>query len=117
MLCACCLALQTELSGAFKPCLPVVLNALFTCSEFTRRAARSGNAEFAAEVTRWAFHQRGVLRASGVRHRHAGAAPGSAQPSWYRITDVLAVELDIHELVNGAWVPYQCDPPPRLFPP
>ncbi|KAK9822633.1 hypothetical protein WJX81_001489 [Elliptochloris bilobata] len=70
------------------------------------RAPRSGNAAFAAELTRWAFHQRGVLRASALRHRHAGAPAGSPQPSWYRITDVLAVELDIHELVNGAWEPY-----------
>ena len=74
------------------------------------RAARSGNAQFAAELTRWAFHQRGVLRASALRHRHAGAPPGSPQPSWYRVMDVLAVELDIHELVNGAWAPHQCAP-------
>ena len=117
MLRACCMALQTHISGPFKPSLPVVLNALFTRSEFTRRAALSGNAEFATELMRWAFRQRGVLRASGLRHRHAGAAPGSAQPSWYRVTDVLAVEVDIHELVYGAWVPYKCVPPPRLFPP
>ena len=74
------------------------------------RAGRSGNAQFVAEVTRWAFHQRGVLRASALRHRHAGAPPGSAQPSWYRVMDVLAVELDIRELVDGAWAPYQCAP-------
>lgn len=82
----------------------------FSRSRATRRAGRSGNAQFVAEVTRWAFHQRGVLRASALRHRHAGAPAGSAQPSWYRVMDVLAVELDIHELVNGAWAPYQCAP-------
>ncbi len=68
------------------------------------RAERAGNA---------AFHGRGVLRAGALRHRHAGAPADGPQPRWYRITDVIAVELDIQELSGGAWVPYQCAPGPR----
>jgi len=80
-----------------------------------RRAERAGNAAFAAELTRWAFHGRGVLRAGALRHRHAGAPADGPQPRWYRITDVIAVELDIQELSGGAWVPYQCAPGLRAW--
>lgn len=33
-----------------------------------------GNREFAAAVSEWAFHERGVLRASSVRHHPVGSA-------------------------------------------
>ena len=66
---------------------------------------QTGNAEFCAEVAKWAFHKRGVLRVSNVHHNKAGSAE---QPDWYRITDDLDFALDIHELSDGAWKPYRC---------
>lgn len=66
---------------------------------------RTGNAEFCAEVTKWAFHERGVLRVSNERHNHAGS---SEQPDWYRVSDDLEFALDIHEFSEGSWKPYRC---------
>ena len=81
------------------------------------RLDRTGNAEFCAEVTKWAFHERGVLRVSNVHHNKAGL---SEQPDWYRITDDLEFALDIHEFSEGSWKPYRwaqgsaVQQPPRL---
>ena len=68
------------------------------------RLDRTGNAEFCAEVSKWAFHERGVLRVSDVHHNKAGL---SEQPDWYRITDDLEFSLDIHEFCEGSWKPYR----------
>jgi len=68
------------------------------------RFAKSGNREFCDEVTKWAFHERGVLRVSKVHHSHAGK---QEQPDWYRVTDDLQFGLYIHELAGGTWQPYK----------
>lgn len=73
-------------------------------SQLPRRLDRTGNAEFCAEVTKWAFHERGVLRVSNVHHNKAGL---SEQPDWYRITDDLEFALDVHEFSEGSWKPYR----------
>ena len=59
-------------------------------------------------MTKWAFHERGVLRVSNVHHNKAGSAE---QPDWYRITDDLEFALDIHEYSEGAWKPYRSATP------
>ena len=66
---------------------------------------KTGNTEFCAEVTKWAFHERGVLRVSNVHHNKVGS---TEQPDWYRITDDLQFALDIHEYSGGSWKPYRC---------
>lgn len=58
-------------------------------------------------MTRWAFHERGVLRVTNLHHSHAGK---QEQPDWYRVTDDLQFGLDIHELVGGIWQPFRCVP-------
>lgn len=40
-----------------------------------RRAAQSGNRAFCSEVTKWAFHERGVLRVTNLHHKCASLAP------------------------------------------
>ena len=66
--------------------------------------AKSGNEEFLVELTKWAFHQRSVLRASNLRHHYPNETD---QPDRYRITDELVFEIDIHEFRDGQWQPYK----------
>ena len=64
-------------------------------------AANKPNAGFVGDVARWAFSERGVLRASALRHR----VGGELSPALYRINDEVVVELDIEECTSG-----QCNP-------
>ena len=68
------------------------------------RHAEPANREFCTAVTEWAFRERGVLRASNVRHHLSGH---TQQPEAYRVSDDLVFSLDIAELVRGIWQPYQ----------
>lgn len=67
-------------------------------------AAAPGNAPFAADVSRWAFSERGVLRASALRH---GVVGGEQGPAVYRVNDDVKVELDIVECSQGKCGPYR----------
>lgn len=55
-------------------------------------------------MTKWAFHEHGVLRVTNVHHSHAGE---QEQPDWYRVSDDLEFGLDIFELVGGVWQPFK----------
>eukprot|EP00884_Botryococcus_braunii_P008365 jgi/Botrbrau1/1752/Bobra.0217s0010.1 len=67
---------------------------------------KTGNAEFALAISRWAFQQSGKLRASSLRHAKEGEK--ESLPI-YRIKDTLDVSLDLHTLENGVWVPYKAE--------
>ena len=69
----------------------------------TCRHAAPANREFCTAVAEWAFHRRGVLRASHLRHHRVGE---TEQPAAYRVSDELVFSLDIEELVEGSWQPY-----------
>lgn len=86
------------------------------------------NEAFVDAVSKWAFQESGVLRATNVQHRRAdGSHPDKMlkdsqradQPLTlypdaeiardslvYRIKDNLTYSFDLHELKDGAWVPY-----------
>lgn len=68
------------------------------------RYAEPANREFCTAITEWAFHERGVLRTSNLRHHRVGEAD---QPAAYRVSDQLEFSLVIEELVSGTWQPYQ----------
>lgn len=63
----------------------------------------SGNEAFCTEVTKWGFHERGVLELDGMHHHLVGQ---DEQLSWYRIRDDIDFSVNIHELVDGRWQPY-----------
>ena len=63
-----------------------------------------GNAALCDAVTRWAFHERGVLRAGALRHRVVGGPPS---PELYRINDEVEVEVGIEECTDGVCRPYE----------
>lgn len=66
--------------------------------------AKTGNEQFLVELTRWAFHERSVLRASNLRHHPPNS---TEQPSRYRITDEVVFEVDIAQYKDGRWQPYK----------
>lgn len=89
------------------PILPLLLEQFprLTCVYgMNSRYPQSGNRLFCDEITKWAFHERGVLRVTNLRHNHAGSAE---QPHWYRVSDDLELKMDIHELAGGTRQPYR----------
>lgn len=64
----------------------------------------SGNQELADRLTQWVFKERGVLRAGRVNHHKVGDAQ---PPHAYTITDEVNYSVQIDELKNGKWVPYE----------
>ncbi len=73
-----------------------------------RRLGRAGNAAFADAVSRWAFQERGVLRAANLTHRVlAGAHPGAVAPERYRVNDDVEFAVDILECADGACAPFK----------
>lgn len=63
-----------------------------------------GNQAFASAISKWAFHERGVLRASHMQHHPLGSAQ---QPEIYRINEEVVLSVEIQELANGEWRPYR----------
>eukprot|EP00922_Rhytidocystis_sp_ex-Travisia-forbesii_P041521 GHVS01062017.1.p1 GENE.GHVS01062017.1~~GHVS01062017.1.p1 ORF type:complete len:519 (-),score=40.22 GHVS01062017.1:131-1687(-) len=63
-----------------------------------------GNRAFAEELVDWTFQRRGVLRWSNVKHHKLNEV---VSPYMYRVKDMIVFSIDIHELVNGFWVPYR----------
>ena len=68
------------------------------------RHAVPGNREFCIAVAQWLFHERGLLRPSNMRHHKVGE---TERPEAYRVSDELEFSLDLQELVQGRWQPYQ----------
>ena len=68
---------------------------------------KSGNAEFAEELTRWAFQERGVLRQREVFHYHKDNKTELA--SVYRVGDDAVYTVVIEEWSGSKWEPFVAD--------
>lgn len=68
-------------------------------------SAAAGNANIAADVLRWTFRQKSVLRASSLRHRIVET--NEISPALYRINDVVEVAVDIEECTDSVCKPFQ----------
>jgi oligosaccharyltransferase complex subunit beta len=66
----------------------------------------SGNQEFATELSKWVFQERGVIRYRNLEH--ALAATGET-PKHYTIKDDIKFSIVIEELVDGKWVPFKAN--------
>lgn len=64
---------------------------------------KSGNEQFAVELSKWTFHERGHLKAVNIHHHKAGEVQ---EPQMYRITDHLEYSLEIYEWTGKNWQPY-----------
>jgi len=71
-----------------------------------KKHAKSGNEEFAIELSQWNFAERGLLRASNLTHKLAGSH--TVNPQQYRIKDEIDFSIQIEEWSQSkqAWVPF-----------
>jgi oligosaccharyltransferase complex subunit beta len=66
-------------------------------------AAASGNAALATNLASWTFGDRGVLRASNVRHHLVGEVE---PPRVYTVKEDVEYAVDVEEWDGAKWVPY-----------
>ena len=71
-----------------------------------KKHEKSGNQQFAVELTKWTFHERGHLKAVNVHHHKIGE---TNEPAMYRITDQAEYSVEIYEWTGKEWQPYQAD--------
>ncbi len=69
-----------------------------------KRFDRSGNEELSTSLTQWVFKEKGVLRVNGVKHHKVGL---TQPPNAYTIKENIIYSINIQEVVNGKWQPYQ----------
>nr|CAG4651794.1 EOG090X05EE [Triops cancriformis] len=67
------------------------------------RHDKSGNQDLAEALSRWVFKEEGVLRTGEVKHHKVGQTQA---PSSYTIMDSVVYTIQIDQLKNGKWVPY-----------
>lgn len=65
--------------------------------------AASGNAALAVNLASWTFGDRGVLRASNVRHHLVGETEA---PRVYTVREEVEYAVDVEEWDGAKWVPY-----------
>ncbi|XP_045446009.1 dolichyl-diphosphooligosaccharide--protein glycosyltransferase 48 kDa subunit [Melitaea cinxia] len=68
------------------------------------KASLSGNKALAIHLSEWAFGERGQLRVRRVHHHRQGEKESS---STYTITDTVVYRIEIEELKNGKWQPFE----------
>ncbi|KAL3159401.1 hypothetical protein ABBQ38_009831 [Trebouxia sp. C0009 RCD-2024] len=79
-------------------------NELFSASLGGPSDAKAGNEAFCTEVSKWCFHERGVLLLSNMTHHLLGQ---QEQLSWYRVRDEIDFSVNIQERVDGRWQPFK----------
>lgn len=66
--------------------------------------AKSGNLNFVTSLSQWVLKEVGVLRVESVQHHKIGE---TKPPTEYTIMEDVFYEINIQELQNGQWVPFQ----------
>lgn len=69
-------------------------------------AAQSGNKALSIHLSQWAFGERGRLRVRNVDHHREGEKESS---NTYTITDTVVYRIEIEELKNGKWQPFDAN--------
>ena len=68
----------------------------------------TGNEALATAVCKWAFQERGVLRATNLSHTIVtGSLPGAVRPELYRVNDDVEFSVNIQECIDGVCGPYK----------
>ncbi|KAL4714110.1 hypothetical protein ACJJTC_008464 [Scirpophaga incertulas] len=70
------------------------------------KSGSSGNKELATHLSQWVFGERGRLRVRNVQHHREGDLKSS---NTYTITDTVVYRIEIDELKNGKWQPFEAD--------
>ncbi|XP_046332436.1 dolichyl-diphosphooligosaccharide--protein glycosyltransferase 48 kDa subunit-like isoform X1 [Haliotis rufescens] len=68
------------------------------------RFDKSGNQDLALNMARWVFKERGVLRVGAVTHNKKGE---KKPPAAYTVFDNVRYTIQIEELSEGKWQPFQ----------
>ena len=73
-------------------------------------SAKSGNEEFVRQIAAWTFQERGLLRASQLKHWKVGAEH-DVNPGSYRVQDHIVFSIVIEEFdgETDAWKPYTAE--------
>lgn len=70
------------------------------------RSEMSGNRALALHLSEWAFGERGRLRVRSVQHHKQGEKESS---NTYTITDTVVYRIEIEELKQGLWQPFEAN--------
>lgn len=70
----------------------------------SKKFDKSGNEELSTSLTQWVFKEKGVLRVSSVKHHRMGE---TNPPAAYTIKENLVYTINIEEMSNGKWQPFQ----------
>ncbi|CAG9585825.1 unnamed protein product [Danaus chrysippus] len=70
------------------------------------KAALSGNKQLSIHLSQWVFGERGQLRVQSVHHQRQGDKQSS---NTYTITDTVVYRIEIEELKNGKWQPFEAN--------
>ncbi|CAH0406696.1 unnamed protein product [Chilo suppressalis] len=70
------------------------------------KSSKSGNKDLAVHLSQWAFGERGRLRVRSVRHHRQGEKESTTT---YTITDTVVYRIEIEELKNGKWQPFDAN--------
>ncbi|XP_032514157.2 dolichyl-diphosphooligosaccharide--protein glycosyltransferase 48 kDa subunit [Danaus plexippus] len=68
------------------------------------KSALSGNKQLSIHLSQWVFGERGQLRVQSVHHQRQGDKKSS---NTYTITDTVVYRIEIEELKNGKWQPFE----------
>jgi len=69
----------------------------------SKKYEKSGNENFSKQLISWAFHERGILRATNVHHHKVGEKDA---PETYTIKDNIEYSIQIEEWNGRRWVPF-----------
>lgn len=90
-----------------------VFGSIKLCSDEFYQASNNSNKQFCEEVIDWTLQKKGVLRYSDITHYKlsdsvsAGSLPKGYQELEYTIYETLYYSIDIQELKDGSWVPFE----------
>ncbi len=70
------------------------------------RFSNSANEKLALELTKWTFHQQGVLRVQSVNHNKVGETHARRE---YTIKDDIEYSIAIEEFASGKWREFDAD--------
>ena len=68
------------------------------------KPTKSGNGEFVKSLTKWVLQEVGVIRVKSVTHHKVGE---KNPPREYTITEDVEYSIEIEELREGKWVPFE----------
>ncbi|KAI3635749.1 hypothetical protein MIR68_006387 [Amoeboaphelidium protococcarum] len=77
--------------------------AMFS-DKFMKADGQSGNAQVVTQLTSWLFQEVGQIRVKSANHHRLNEKKPLKQ---YRIKDPFVYEIELEELVNGKWRPFQ----------